>query len=81
MSRLAADMTVDEFAEELKSMWEEAVNITGIERDKNNRSYLGKRNSKFVCTQVKGAASILSSPQAKLAKQRGDNGFTKGKLL
>ena len=79
MSRLAADMTVDEFAEELKSMWEEAVNITGIERDKNNRSYLGKRNSPFV--QVKGAASILSSPQAKLAKQRGDNGFTKGKLL
>lgn len=75
MSRLAAEMTVDEFAAELKSMWKEAVNITGIERDKNNRSYLGKRN------QVKGAASILSSPQDKLAKQRGDNGFTKGKLL
>lgn len=75
MSRLAADMTVDEFAAELKSMWEEAVNITGIERDKNNRSYLGKRN------HIKGAASILSSPQTKLAKQRGDNGFTKGKLL
>ena len=74
MSKLAADMTVEEFAAELKSMWERTVNITGIERDKNNRSYLGKQSHRNV-------SGIFASKQTKIAMQRGDNGFTRGKLL
>jgi len=74
MSKSAADMTVEEFAEELKSMRERTVNITGIERDKNNRSYLGKQSNRKV-------SGVFASKQTKLAMNRGDNGFTKGKFL
>jgi len=67
----AADMTVEEFAVELMLMWDDVINIPMIERDKNNRSYLGKRNPS------KGAMPF--SNQTKLAMRRGNNGYAKGK--
>ena len=67
----AADMTVEEFAIELMLMWDDVINIPMVERDKNNRSYLGKRNPS------KGAVPF--SNKTKLSMKRGNNGFTKGK--
>ena len=58
----AADMTVEEFAIELMLMWDDVITIPMIERDKNNRSYLGKRNPS------KGALPF--SNQTRLAMRR-----------
>ena len=72
MSKSAADMTLEELAAELNSMWERTVDITGIERDKNNRSYLGKQSNRKV-------SGVFASKQTKLAMNRGNNGFDKGR--
>ena len=70
--KTAAQMTIDEFKQELHRIIEDGCSIPKIERDKNNRSYLGKQASRKV-------SGVFASKQTKIAMNRGNNGYDKGK--
>lgn len=70
--KTAAQMTIEEFKEELNRIIEDGFSIPIIERDKNNRSYMGKQFNRKV-------SGVFASKQTKIAMQRGNNGFDKGK--
>jgi hypothetical protein len=70
--KTAAQMTIEEFKAELSKIIENVFDIPKVERDKNNRSYLGKQFNR----QVSG---VFASKQTKIAMQRGNNGYDKGK--
>ena len=70
--KTAAQMTINELKEELGRIKNDAFSIPMIERDKNNRSYLGKTFNRKV-------SGVFASKQTKIAMQRGNNGYDTGK--
>lgn len=73
MNKKASEMTVDEFSVELMLMWDDVVTIPTGEREKNNRSDMGRQSAR------KGGSGLFNGGPTKLSMRRGDNGYKRGK--